>query len=221
MIILLERPFLSNGHLSFASDPASQAAGEEKCVNAAIQIWHLVDAYKKAFTLRRTPYFLSYATYSAIVVMLNQPITDSSQYVECIRFFWFALLDFQKGSTSGLRKPLKILQKLMQRLGRSVPPIEPKEAENSNEETLPMHRQSNRLEDGVGFDGGLNGDTQNIWPVDVPGLDALLQQGLEMEGWGNENWMDTMMDDHGLMDDSLFGLFTPGQPMMPGYGQPF
>jgi hypothetical protein len=210
LTILLERPFLSNGHLSSSSDSASQAAGEAKCANAAVRIWHLVDAYKSAFTLRRTPYLLSYATYSAIVILLNQKHTLGSQYVDCIRFFWFALLDLQRGCNSGLGKPLKILQTLMQRLGQNIPDWDPKESyQPAGQIDAPLQTQNSMCQ--KGYEDGGEG-AQHSGYGHVPGLDQLLQQSLELENWDNGNWMDTIIDDQGLMDDSLFGLFTPGQP---------
>jgi hypothetical protein len=215
LTILLERPFLSNGHLSTCSDSTSQQAGEERCANAAFRIWHLVDAYKSAFTLRRAPYLLAYATYSAIVVLLNQKQTLGSQYVDCIRFFWFALLDLQRGCNSGLGKPLKILATLMQRLGQSIPDWDPKEPYHPpNHGTTPLQQQGNTDENGDHYDGGKTTETAPAsgYADMQPGLGQLLQQSLELDNWDNGNWMDTIMNDQGLMDDSLFGLFTPGQP---------
>jgi hypothetical protein len=43
-------------------------------------------------------------------------------------------------------------------------------------------------------------------------LDDLLQQNNGIGPWENFNWMDSMASNQGPMDDSLFGLFTPGPP---------
>lgn len=220
---MLERPFLENGHLSFCSTPSSQAEGEAKCTNAAFEIWHIVDAYKRTFTLRRVPYLLSYATYSAIVVILNQSQaqTRSPKFVECIRFFWFALLDLQRGCNTGLGKPLKILQTLMQRLGQSIPDWDPRETLlKANPGHAPMMQHPMDVNGNViGYDEDIGGMLPVYGSADVPGLDILLQQSMEIGSWTNENWMDTMMNDQGLMDDSLYGLFTPVQPARSNFGQ--
>jgi hypothetical protein len=49
--------------------------------------------------------------------------------------------------------------------------------------------------------------------ADIPGIDAMFQQNLSNESWDN-SWVDTMLNGQGLMDDSLFGLFTSGQPFI-------
>lgn len=46
--------------------------------------------------------------------MLQETGHDSADYVGCIRFFWSALLEYQKGCCYGLR-PLKLLESLMRR----------------------------------------------------------------------------------------------------------
>jgi hypothetical protein len=48
----------------------------------------------------------------------------------------------------------------------------------------------------------------------IPGLDAMFQQSFGNEQWEANSWVDTMLNDQGLMDDSLFGLFTSAQPYL-------
>ncbi|KAE9374235.1 hypothetical protein N431DRAFT_437706 [Stipitochalara longipes BDJ] len=214
LTILLERPFLSTGHLSSLTDQHSQSMGEARCNQAALRIWRLVDVYKQAHTLRRAPYLISYATYSAIVVLLNQTESEVSQYVNCIRFFWLALLDLQRGCNSGLGKPLKILHALMNRLGQSIPSRDmaaaqseniPDESFFPNLEAFP-HESENR---GTGQRLDYSGtDVHGA----IPGIDTMFQQSLGNESWEPNSWVDTMLNDQGLMDDSLFGLFTSAQP---------
>ena len=212
LTILLERPFLSNGHLSSASELQSQSHGEARCIDSAFQVWHLLDAYQKAFTFRRTPYLLSYATYCATVVIINQTDVSGSEYVKCLRFFWFALLEIHKDCHFGLMKPLKILQGLMQRLGKCVPNW-------SLEERQPLR------------DGAFVAmQPQDLEPCGVPDaskhdeltqLDFWLQQNLEMDGGDGGSWANTSLPDQWLMDDSLFGLMDPRQPAMQESGSLF
>lgn len=75
-------------------------------------------AYKEAFTLRRAQYGLAYATYCAVLVMLQHTDQNSDEYVECIRFFWLALLEYQRGCNFGLKRPLRLLRSLMRRIER-------------------------------------------------------------------------------------------------------
>jgi hypothetical protein len=48
--------------------------------------------------------------------MLQHTNQDNAEHVECIRFFWSALLQYQKGCCYGLQRPLKLLKSLMRRL---------------------------------------------------------------------------------------------------------
>jgi hypothetical protein len=110
LIILLEQPFIKH---DVSADSELQEDGTEKCIEAAIQIWRLVQAYREAFTLRRAQYSISYATYCAALVMLKQCPRDRVEYIQCVHFFWDALLEFQRGCSAGLKKPLKLLKSLM------------------------------------------------------------------------------------------------------------
>ncbi|KAF9887938.1 hypothetical protein FE257_009460 [Aspergillus nanangensis] len=116
LIILTEQAFLKRGHFHFPLDPASEEEeARQRCIDAALKIWKIVEAYKKAFTLRRAQYGISYATYCAVLVMLQQSHQDE-EHLDCIRFFWHALLDYQKGCYNGLKRPLRLLKSLMRRV---------------------------------------------------------------------------------------------------------
>lgn len=110
LTILLHRAFLEQGHLRRQSDDISKKSGEETCVQSALMIQKYVRAYRDAFTLRRAPFLLSYAIYSAVTVILHQERHDRGQYTEIISFFWTCLSELQRGCNFGLKKPLAILQ---------------------------------------------------------------------------------------------------------------
>ncbi|KAJ3546185.1 hypothetical protein NM208_g2124 [Fusarium decemcellulare] len=122
-VILTEQAFLNSGRSSFAPEPSpfesnAQEESRQKCIEAALRIWKLVEAYKKAFTLRRAQYGISYATYCAVLVILQHTDQNCDEYIECIRFFWQALLEFQRGCNYGLKRPLRLLKSLMGRIER-------------------------------------------------------------------------------------------------------
>ncbi|KAK2806913.1 hypothetical protein FQN51_005713 [Onygenales sp. PD_10] len=208
LIILLYRPFLCNGHLASLSDPTLQKYGEEKCKYAALRIWHLIDAYKRAFTLRRAPYLLSYAAYSAILVILTQTRVDNGQYLECIEFFWYTLLDLQRGCNFGLGRPMKILQSLMERLGQEIPGWDPRNCTAT--QVASLRQQTNNI--GRPYDPPvpLAPDNCNIPLADLPAIDFLFHQGANPENVPEE-WINNLMNNQNLMDGSIFGLFTPDQ----------
>lgn len=202
-MILLERPFLSTGHLSSIFDKNSQAIGAQKCTTAALKIWNLVKAYKIAFTLRRAPYLLSYAIYSAVLVILHQTDEDNTRFLECMPFFWSALLDLQQGCNSGLKKPLTILKALMQKLGKDLPYWVSIEEER---------RHGALGTENMGFGADINGIEHRGGQfvvehgVDMPGLEFLHDANLDI--WTNSQWLDTIASEQGLTDDSMYGLFT-------------
>lgn len=113
---MTEQAFLNRGHFDFTLDPGSQDEGKERCIVAALKIWKLVEAYRKAFTLRRAQYGISYATYCAVLVVLQRAREDHDEYIECIQFFWLALLEYQSGSSHGLKTPLRLLRSLMRQV---------------------------------------------------------------------------------------------------------
>ncbi|RMJ18190.1 hypothetical protein CDV36_002127 [Fusarium kuroshium] len=120
-VILTELPFTNHGRSTLAHDSNSfqssaQDESRKKCIEAALHIWKLVEAYKKTFTLRRAQYGISYATYCAVLVILEHTDQNCDEYIECIRFFWQALLEFQRGCNYGLKRPLRLLKSLMGRI---------------------------------------------------------------------------------------------------------
>lgn len=69
-----------------------------------------IRAYRKTFTLRRAPFLLSYAIYSAVAIILPQERHDRGHFTELISFFWTCLGELQHGCNSGLKKPLLVLR---------------------------------------------------------------------------------------------------------------
>jgi len=65
LLILLHRPFVSEGHLATQS-VASNAFGV--CTIAATDIVRLLVAYDNSFSIKRAPYLISYATYVAATI---------------------------------------------------------------------------------------------------------------------------------------------------------
>ncbi|KAI8260283.1 Nitrogen assimilation transcription factor nit-4 [Colletotrichum sp. SAR11_239] len=127
LVILTEQAFLNRGHFTFSLSAESKKDAEERCLRAAFRIWKLVEVYKQTFTLRRAQYGISYASYCAVVVILQQTGQDSEEHINCIRFFWLALLEYQKGCNYGLKRPLNLLKSLMLRLEKVAQNIDMEE----------------------------------------------------------------------------------------------
>lgn len=120
LTILLHRAFLEEGHLRRHCDEAGRRHSEEACISSALAIERLIRAYRQTFTLRRAPFLLSYAIYSAVIVILRQERHDRGRFMEVISFFWTCLSELQHGCNFGLAKPLSILRDMVHEFQVSV-----------------------------------------------------------------------------------------------------
>ncbi|KAI5459118.1 fungal-specific transcription factor domain-containing protein [Mariannaea sp. PMI_226] len=120
MNILLHRAFLEEGHLRTHSDETAKRRGEEACIQSALMIQKLVRRYRTSFTLRRAPFLLSYAVYSAVIAILRQERRERGQFTEPISFFWTCLSELQLGCNFGLKKPLSVLQDMVREFQVSI-----------------------------------------------------------------------------------------------------
>ncbi|KAL2832653.1 fungal-specific transcription factor domain-containing protein [Aspergillus pseudoustus] len=120
LTILLHRPFLANRYLSTHISEEERAAGEQTSIQAAVKIYHLLQRYHLAFTMRRAPYLISYAAHSALLVLLAQDPSARDQVLDKISFLWCTLGDLQGGGNYGLKKPIESLSVLMAKLGMST-----------------------------------------------------------------------------------------------------
>ncbi|KAH8426522.1 fungal specific transcription factor domain-containing protein [Aspergillus melleus] len=182
LIILVEQAFLKPDHFQFKLAPASELESKKVCIEAALKIWGLVQAYKNAFTLRRAQYGISYATYCAVLVLLHHTDQSSGEYADCIRFFWSALLEYQRGCSFGLKKPLKILRSLIHRL---------------NGMTSGGSDQSD-----AGITAAL--DLNYTGPDFQSMLEPLARA--EADAWVN-SWLNTAPEEGCLANETIFGLF--------------
>lgn len=199
LVILTEQPFLKPDNFNFVPTPDSQADGRERCIGAALSIWKLVEAYREAFTLRRAQYSISYATYCAVLVMLQHAPRNRDDYVHCIQFFWRALLEYQNGCSKGLKRPLGMLKSLMRCVEDVRQMVNVDELAGSRAQPGPNGKARRRF-------------TNN----DVHGeVDSTLQTwsslvGLDGLGLGNADsmdWLGSVADDPSFTDDTVFGIF--------------
>jgi hypothetical protein len=106
----------------------------------------------------------------------------------------------------------------MQRLGQNVPHGDP------NERMVHASAASGAVSNAVQADF-TNDQVPDLFAsfgyAEGSILDDLLQQNNGIGPWENFNWMDSMSNNQGLMDDSLFGLFTPGQPSFQAFENNF
>ncbi|CAI6099432.1 unnamed protein product [Clonostachys chloroleuca] len=121
LLILLHRPFVVDGHL--LNIPRSVSVDALKiCATAATEIVRLIRKYHQAFSVRRAPYLISYATYVAATVhvrIASKRSTDSDAYSNlesCLAVF----IENQETNWA-VRRAAGVVQNLMRRFGVSLP----------------------------------------------------------------------------------------------------
>lgn len=117
LVILLHRPFVADGHL-YSTSPSISVDSFMKCASAASNISNLLRAYHRAFSVRRAPYLISYATYVAATILTriaarrrNDSIAHSN-LATCL-----AVFEENQETNSAVRKAAKIVHSLMKKLG--------------------------------------------------------------------------------------------------------
>jgi hypothetical protein len=117
LVILLHRPFISDGNLRSGSVPARSW---KKCTIAARNITSIVGAYRSAYTLRGAPYLTSYAVYVSCTIHVRNAALDENQG-ENLRLLLASLemLDELSVPNPGVSRPAAIIRRLMQDNGIS------------------------------------------------------------------------------------------------------
>lgn len=119
LLILLHRPFVSDGHLK--SDHSNVIDCFAICTDAATNLVQIVRAYDRAFSIRRAPYLISYATYvsATIHVRIAAQRERGSEAHACLA----TCLDvFKKNEETNwaVRRANFIIQNLMKRMQVSI-----------------------------------------------------------------------------------------------------
>ena len=137
--ILLYRALTEEGHLRRHSDLSAKRVSEQECITSALAIECYVDAYRRTFSLRRAPFLLCYAVYSAVAIILPQERHDRGNFTSIIAFFWTCLGEMQHGCNLGLKKPLSVLRDMAREFELSSKELSSSTAgpANTQQEQLP------------------------------------------------------------------------------------
>jgi hypothetical protein len=119
LLILLHRPFVSDGDLNLS--PSNAINSFLVCATAAKMIVHIVSAYDAAYSIQRAPYLISYATYvsATIHVRIAAQREPGSEAHTCLA----RCLDvFKKNQETNwaVKRANVIIQNLMKRMNVSV-----------------------------------------------------------------------------------------------------
>lgn len=117
LVILLHRPFVADGHLynTFRSISIDSLL---KCASAASSICSLLRAYHRAFSVRRAPYLISYATYVAATIHCRVAAkngTTSTAYANLMTCL--AVFKENQETNSAVPKAAVIIYMLMKKHG--------------------------------------------------------------------------------------------------------
>ncbi|KAB8261309.1 PrpF protein-domain-containing protein [Aspergillus pseudonomiae] len=117
LVILLHRPFVADGHL-YSTSPSISVDSFMKCASAASNTSNLLRAYHRAFSIRRAPYLISYATYVAATILTRIAAKrrhDSIAHANLATCL--AVFKENQETNSAVKKAANIVQGLMKRLG--------------------------------------------------------------------------------------------------------
>ncbi|KAL4735115.1 fungal-specific transcription factor domain-containing protein [Aspergillus similis] len=117
LVILLHRPFVADGHL-YSTSPSISVDSFKRCASAALNISNLLRAYHRAFSVRRAPYLISYATYVAATILTRiaaKRRNDSAAHADLATCL--AVFEENQGTNSAVGKAAKIVRSLMRKLG--------------------------------------------------------------------------------------------------------
>lgn len=122
-MILLHRPFVTDGHL-YNTSRAISVSSFMTCATAADSIVELLRAYDKAFSVRKAPYLISYATYVAATIharIAAKRGADSQAHgnlLACLGVF-----RENQETNWAVRRANAVVQNLIKRLGLNVPDL--------------------------------------------------------------------------------------------------
>ncbi|KAF4445800.1 hypothetical protein F53441_10445 [Fusarium austroafricanum] len=120
LIVLVYRPFLSEGHLTSLSATAAPEAFSN-CATAAFETNQVLQLYKQHFCFKSAPYFLSYATYVSATIHVRMAAQQDrgSKAHACLRAC-LEILSEQQIRCHGPKRTMKILLGIMERLKVNV-----------------------------------------------------------------------------------------------------
>ncbi|UPL03597.1 hypothetical protein LCI18_014531 [Fusarium solani-melongenae] len=116
LVILLHRPFVSDGHLQSLSASAARDAFSH-CAVAALEIHHMLQVYRQHFCLKSVPYFVSYATYVSATIHVRMaaqrgPESGAHKYLRsCLE-----VLGEHQAKCFAPRRTMRVLLAIMDRL---------------------------------------------------------------------------------------------------------
>lgn len=200
---------MEEGHLRRHSDAEAKHSSEQECIASALMIEKHIRAYRRTFTLRRAPFLLSYAIYSAVAIILPQERHDRGHFTDIIAFFWTCLAELQHGCNSGLKKPLSVLRDMAREFQLSA---------KERSATMPNQLDFSTLDESFfpqlplaspGVDNDVYSAAQYLSEMNSQGHVDGFDTGNERMTPGLMNFLNDQEWD--ISQNTLYGLFAPTQ----------
>lgn len=117
LLILLHRPFVSDGHLHSTS-PSIALDAFSACCNSAFEIDHILKTYEEFFSFLSTPNIIAYATYVSATIHVRlaaqkEPGSDAHKALSrCMD-----IIELQQTTCWSVRRAKRIIDGLIARTG--------------------------------------------------------------------------------------------------------
>lgn len=189
---LLHRPFVSEGHLHPAS-PSVAVSSFVACAEAATNTVKLVRLYDRAFSIRRAPYLVSYATYVAATIHVRiaaarGPASEAHESLRtCLQVF-----DHNSETNYAVRKASMVIRGLMNKMDVAVDDAVPASRSDAGSAAAQHPAQGgikggdashcmheNEHQNAASSASGASGPTVTLAPDQD--LDAILQNFMQQE----------------------------------------
>ncbi|KAK9257727.1 fungal-specific transcription factor domain-containing protein [Lipomyces tetrasporus] len=117
LVILLHRPFVSDGHLQSTSLSVAFDSFVT-CTSAATEIGHILGAYGRAFWIMTSPYIISYATYVSATIHVRmaaqrQPGSEAHKSLQTCLY----VLNEHQQVCHAARRAMRVIRSIMERMG--------------------------------------------------------------------------------------------------------
>lgn len=238
-LILLHRPFVAEGHLHI-EDPSIAISSFTTCTTAAARIIQLLQAYDQAFSIRRAPYLISYATYVAATIWVRVAAQrEGGSRAHASLRTCIDILQKNMETNWGVRRARSVILHLMDRMKVQLRAPNPSNAEHDGDADVPdrtveqqqrhvteIPESSNTGSDGMGgSDTGLTHITPPELEASELDMDMIIQSFIRQDTRSVHSLpVFGHIDGQFLHSDSIpLGVQGDNVPsaILPGYDEPY
>lgn len=147
VLVILHRPFVSQGHLYTDTDDMVATKSWSACIDAANSIVNLLRAYDRDFSIKRAPYLIAYATYVAATIHVRvaaQMLQHSSAHAmlaTCLNVF-----EQNRETNWAVKRAETVISRLMSSMNVRLDSNSDLQSQSQNNEraTIPVVSQGQR-----------------------------------------------------------------------------